>query len=82
MSTTSDIIVKCANCNRRPIENSTSDYELNLHEDSSSMIIGRRNFAFLKGTRSSDPIDHLICEQCTLHLTEKDADKGNEPKVI
>ena len=81
-STTSDGIVKCANCNRRPIENCTLDYQLNLREVSSYMINGRRNFAFLKGTRSSDQIDYLICEQCTLHLTEIDADKGNEPKVI
>jgi hypothetical protein len=81
-STTSDVIVKCANCNRRPIENCASDYKLNLREVSSSVIIGRRNFAFLNRTQSSDPIDYLICEQCSLHLTEKDADKGNASKVI
>ena len=74
-------IVKCANCNRRPIENCTSDYKLNLREVSSSVIIGRRNFAFLNGSRSSDPIDYLICEQCTVHLTEKDAHKGNASKA-
>ena len=46
------------------------------------MIISRRPFSLIKGSRSSDPIDHLLCNQCEVHLSDEDNDKENEPKFI
>ena len=45
------------------------------------MYIVNFSFAFLKGTRSGNPIDYLLCGQCTLHLTHEDAKEGNHSKV-
>ena len=45
----------------------------------SSFIIGRRTFLFMKLSRSSDPIDYLLCNQCGLNLSVEDADKANGP---
>ena len=50
----SDPTIKCANCNRRPIQNCTSIYQIKLCTVSSVLIISRRPFAFIKGSRSSD----------------------------
>ena len=49
---------------------------------SSALIISRRPFAFIKGSRSSDPIDYLLCNQCEVHLSDKDTDKENGPQFI
>ena len=59
-----DPIIKCANCNRIPIQNRTSVYQMKLCTASSSLISSRRPFAFIKGSRSSDPIDYLLCNKC------------------
>ena len=42
---------------------------------SSALIISRRLFAFIKGYRTSDIIDHLLYNQCEVHLSDKDTDK-------
>jgi hypothetical protein len=76
------VIVKCANCNRRPILNCTFDYQLNLHTVNSGVIIGRRAFSFLSGTRSDHSIDYSLCQQCTIHLTNDDKDIANKPDAI
>ena len=55
-----DPIVKCANCNRRPIQNCTSVYQMELYTISSNLIIGRRPFSFIKGYIYSDPISYLL----------------------
>ena len=54
-----DPIVKFKIFNRRPIQNCTSVYKMQLCTVSSALIIGGRPFAFIKGSRSSDPIDYL-----------------------
>ena len=56
-----DPIVKCANFNRRPIIIFVSVYQMQLCTVSSAFIIGGIPFAFIKGSRYSDPIDYLIC---------------------
>ena len=40
-----------------------------------SMIISGRPFAFIKGSKSSDYIDDLPCNQCEVDLSDKDSDK-------
>ena len=59
-----DPIIKCANCNRRPIQNCTSIYQMKLCTFSSALIISKRPFVFIKGYISSDSIDYVICNQC------------------
>ena len=49
---------------------------------SSDLIISRRPFAFIKGSRSSDPIDYLLCNQFEVHLSDEDSDKANGPQFI
>ena len=46
------------------------------------VIISEIPFAFIKGYRSSDPIDYLICNQYEVHLSDKDTDKENGPQFI
>ena len=58
----SNSIIKCENCNRRPIQNCTSVYQIKLCTVSSALIISRRLFVFIKGYRYSDPIDFLTIE--------------------
>ena len=48
----------------------------------SASIITRRPFAFIKGSRSSDPIDYLLCNQFEVHLSDEDSDKANGPQSI
>ena len=55
----SDPIIKCENCNRRPIQNCTSVYQMKLYTISSSLVISRIPLVFIKGSRYSDPIDYL-----------------------
>ena len=49
---------------------------------SSALIISRRPFSFIKGSRSSDTINHLICNQCEVHLSDKYTNKSNGPQFI
>ena len=49
---------------------------------SSALIISRRLFAFIKGYRTSDTIDHLLYNQCEVHLSDEDSDKSNGPQFI
>ena len=56
-------IVKRANSNRRPIQNCTSVYQMQLCTVNSALIIGRIPFALIKGSIYSDPIDYLLCNQ-------------------
>ena len=41
--------MKCANCNRRLIQNSTSVYQMKLCTVSIALIISTRPFVFIKG---------------------------------
>ena len=77
-----DPIVKCTNCSRRPIKNCTQVYQMQFRTVRSYFIIVRRNFVFIRGIRSSDPIDYLLCNQCELYLSDKYNDKENGPQFI
>ena len=79
---TSDPIIKCANYNRRTIQNCTSIYQIKLFTVISILIISRRPFAFIKEYISSDPIDYLLCNKFEVHLSDKDSDKANRPQFI
>ena len=46
------IILKCANCHRRNLQNISPNYELNLQPVLSNTIKGDRPFAFVSGTRT------------------------------
>ena len=48
----------------------------------SALIINRRPFAFIKISRSSDPIDYLQCNQCEVFFSDEDTDKKNGPQFI
>ena len=48
----------------------------------SAFVISRRSFSSIKGYISSDTIDHLLCNQCEIHFSDKDIDKSNEPQFI
>ena len=74
-----DTIITCANCNRITIQNFTSVYQMKLCTVISALIISRRPFTFIKVYRSSDQIDYLVCNQCEVHLSDKDTDKENGP---
>ena len=78
----SDPIIKCADYNRTPIQNCTSIYETKLCKIRSALIISRRPFEFIKVSRSSDPIDDLLCNKCEVHLSDKDSDKSNGHQFI
>ena len=52
--------IKCADCNRRPIQNCMSVYQMQLCTVSISLVIVRIPFSFIKESRSSDPIDYLL----------------------
>ena len=75
-------IIKCANCNRKPIQNCALVYQRRLCIFSSGLIISRRPFAFIKVSRYTDPIEYLLCNQYELYLSDKDSDKSNGPKFI
>ena len=77
-----DTIIKCTDCNIRPIKNCTSIYQMKLFTVSSDFIISRRPFSFIKWSISSDPIDHLLWNQCEVHLRDEDTDKSNGPQFI
>ena len=49
---------------------------------SSALIISRRLFAFIKGSRYSDTIYYLLCNKCDVHLSDKDTDEANGPQCI
>ena len=70
-------IVKCDNCNRRPIENCTSVHKIKLCTVRTALFIGRRPFSFIKGSWSSYPIYYLLCNQYDLHFSDEDTDKVN-----
>ena len=70
-------IVKCANYNRRPIQNFTSVYQIKLCTVRIVLIISRRPFLFIKGSRYSDPIGYLLCNQCEVHFSDEESDKAN-----
>ena len=53
-------IIKFANRNRRPIQNSASVYQMRICTISSALIIIRRPFSFIKGYIYSDPIYYLL----------------------
>ena len=77
-----DTNVKCANSNRIPIQNFAPVYQMQLRTVSIDLIIGGRTFAFVRGTRSSDPIEYLLCNHCELNLSEEDTYKVNGPQFI
>ena len=78
----SNPIIKCANCNRIPIQNCTSIYQMKICTVSSALIISRRLFSFIKGFRSSDPIYYSLCNKYEIHLSDKGSDKSNGPQFI
>ena len=78
----SDTIIKFVDFNRKPIQNCTSIYQIKLCTFNSALIISRIPFAFIKGSRSSDPIDYLLCNQYEVHYSDKDSDKDNRPQFI
>ena len=51
-----DPIIKCANCNRRPIQNCTSVYHMELCTVISDLIISRRPFSFIRRSKYRYPI--------------------------
>ena len=75
-------IIKCLNFNRRPIQNCILFYQMKLCTVSIAFIVSRRPVAFIKRSRSSDPIDYLLCNQCEVHFSDKDTDKSNGPQFI
>ena len=75
-------IVKCANYNRRPIQNFTSVYQIKLCTVRIVLIISRITFACIKVSRSSDPIYYLLYNQCEVHFSEAYTDKANGPQFI
>ena len=75
-------IIKFANCNIRPIQSCTSVYQMKLCTVSSSLIISRRPFSFIKVSRYSDTIDYLLWNQCGVHLSDKDTNKANRLQFI
>ena len=79
---TPNTIIKFANCNRIPIQNCTSIFQMKLCTVSSALIISRRPCAFIKWFRSSDTIDYLLCNQCEVNLSDEDTDKENGPQFI
>ena len=45
---------------------------------SSDLIISRRPFAFIKGSRSNDLIGYLLCNQREVHFSDEERDKANK----
>lgn len=68
---------KCANCHRCQINNCPHSYELDLCTVSSSDIVGRRQFCFVKGTNEANSREYTMCKQCATHLTH-DAKVANK----
>ena len=77
-----DTIIKCANCNRIPIQNCTSVYQMKLFNVFSDLIISRRPFSFIKGYIYIDPIDYLLCKKFEVHFSNEETDKANGPQFI
>ena len=48
----------------------------------SALVISRRPFSFIKGSRSCYTIDDSICNQCEVHLRDEYSDKANGPQFI
>ena len=48
----------------------------------SDLVIDMRPLEFIKGSRSIDPIDYLLCNQCEVHFSDEDTYKENGPQVI
>ena len=74
--------VTCANLNRRPIQNCTSVYQMQLYIVISDLITGRRQFALIKGSSSSDSIEHLVWNKCGVHLSDQNTDNEYELQFI
>ena len=49
---------------------------------SSDLIVDRRPFVLIKGSRSIDPVDYLLYNQCKVNLNEEYTDKANGPQFI
>ena len=77
-----DIIIKCADCNSRPIQNCTSNHQMKLCTVNSVLIISRRSFVPIKWYRSSDPVNFLLCNHCEVQLSDKDTNKAYGPQFI
>ena len=55
---------------------------MQLRTISSALVMGRRKFSFIFGTRSIDPIDYLLCNQIEVHFSDDDTNKANGLKFI
>ena len=55
---------------------------MQLNNFRSTLIIGMKTFAFLRGTISSYPIYHLLCNQCKVHSNDEYTDKSYRPQFI
>ena len=76
-----EVILKCANCNRRVIENCESFYKINLRPIQSNTIKQHSRFRFVRSTRgNTEPIEYQLCEQCEQHLTDSDTDVAKQPR--
>ena len=78
----SNPIIKCESFNRILIQNCTSVYQMKLCTIRSDLIIIRIPFEPIKWYKSSGPIDYLLCNQCEVHLSDKDTDKANGAQFI
>ena len=76
------IILKCANCYRRKLQNISPNYELILQPVLSNAIKGDRPFTFLSRIRSHNQIEYQLCHQCYIHLTYPDNGEALESKNI
>ena len=47
-----------------------------------ALTISRKPFSFVKGSKASDPIDYLLCNQCKVHFSDEYTDKANGPQYI
>ena len=79
---TPDPIVKFANFKKIPIQNCASVYQMQPCTVISSLVIGGIQFSFIKVSRSSDPIYYLLCNQCEVHLSDKNNDISHRPQFI
>ena len=78
----SHLIIEGVNWNRRQIQNCASIYQRKLWTVSSALIVSKRPFSFIKGSRCSAPIDYLLRNQCEVHLSDEDSDKSYGPQFI
>ena len=47
-----------------------------------ALNISRRPFTFIKGSRYSDPIGYLLCNQREVHFSDEERDKANGQKFV